>query len=380
MGGTESTVPSALASPQSLVSDAGSGIGSGLGSGVGSGLGSGVGSGLGSGVGSGLGSGVQGSLGPRRALPRQRPAWVYFATAALAGIVLGVASGLLLVRAGGQRDTGPSETVKSFYTAIMRADARAALAQLASPPADAPLITDEVLRAAQARAPITDLSVPATSSTVVDVTFRIGGVQATDRVSVTAVGNGFKIITPLNSGGVDLSPLQRQGVTVSVAGQQVTGTKLLLLPGSYPVTSTSPLLTYGDGSLVVSRLDDTGNVSALTPTLTRDGLEQVKQGARESLAACAQVKSFAPAGCPFRYTPPTGTNADPQAATWEIVGDPTADLRVTVGTNLTRAEVQTNLVVRLTVTPGAQPLDIRTNGARGTVDLTQPEPVFSWSS
>ncbi len=310
---------------------------------------------------------------------RRRPAWVIFLIVALVAILLGVATGLLLSRGTGGGGTGPSDTVLRFYQAVRDANAQAALAELAAKPADTSLMTDEVLRSAQASAPLTDITVPPTSSTVVQVSYRLGGEQLTDRVSVTAVGNGYKIITTPNGGGVQLTAIKRTGLSLSIAGKAVTQSSVLLLPGAYPLVGPSANLSYGQGLLKIKRIDDSGNVSELSPAITAKGLTAVKDATRASLTACTKQKTFKPTGCPFRYTGPNSSTADPSLATWAIVGDPTTDLRVTLGSDPTRADLQTNLVVRITVAPGMAPLDIPTNGARATVDLTKATPVVTWT-
>lgn len=311
---------------------------------------------------------------------RRQPAWVVFAIVGLVALVLGIGTGLLLTRGSSGGGTSTSDTVLRFYTAVRDGNAQAALAELATKPADTSLMTDQVLRIAQQTAPITDLQVPATSSTVVQVSYRLGNEQLTDRVSVTAVGNGFKIITPPNSGAIQLAAIQRQGLDLLVADQRVTTGSIMLLPGAYPVRSSSKHLLYGQGTILVKRLDDGGNIAELAPRVTPEGLAAVKKAALASLTACTQVKSFAPPNCPFKYTGPSATTADPALSTWSLVGDPTMDLRLTLGTDPTKVELLTNVVARLVVQPGAPPLDIPTNGARGTVNLTQENLVVTWTA
>ncbi len=315
---------------------------------------------------------------PKRSRPRQPP-WVVFAVVGLVAIILGVSTGLLLVRTGNNGGTGPSDTVLRFYQAIHDSKAQAALAELATTPADTSLITDSVLRVSQETAPMTELTVPPTSSTVVQVTYRQGGELVTDRVSVKAVGNGYKIITPPNAGGIPLTAIQRPGVTLFIANQEVKQTSVMLLPGVYPVRSTSKFLAYGGGTLSVKRIDDSGNAAELAPKVTTEGVDAVKRATVDSLAACTKVKSFQPPQCPFRYTGPSANTVDPAQSSWEIVGDPTNDLTLTLGSNPTKVEMQTNFVARITFPAGVPAFEIPTNGARATVDLTQPKPVITWT-
>jgi len=130
----------------------------------------------------------------------RRPAfrgWMVFAIVAAVAIATGGITGRVILGARG--GTGPSTTVLRFFQALSTNDAKAALAELATAPSDTTFITNEVLAAGHAAGAISEISVPATNSTVVPVSYKLGGETVTDRISVQPVGNGYKISASLNS-------------------------------------------------------------------------------------------------------------------------------------------------------------------------------------
>src|SRR5487761_2442861 len=152
--------------------------------------------------------------------------WIVFAIVAAVAIAAGGITGRLL--AGGNGGTGPSDTVLRFFQAVRDNDAKAALAELATPPADTTFITNEVLAAGHSAGGLSAISVPATTSTVVPVWYTLGGETVTDRISVQPVGNGFKVSTSLNSGGIALKGKVRSQLPLSIAGTLVTTDTVVL--------------------------------------------------------------------------------------------------------------------------------------------------------
>jgi len=312
---------------------------------------------------------------PRR---RRLRGWMVFAIVAAVAIAAGGITGKILSGASG--GTGPSDTVLRFFQAVRDNDAKGALAELATPPTDTTFITHGVLTAAHTAGAITDISVPATSSTVVPVSYKLGGETITDRVSVQPVGNGYKVSTSLNSGGITLKGKTRPQLPLSIAGVTVTTDTVVLLPGSYPLTTTTDHLRYGSGALVVKRLGDAPSANDLKLELSDAGQSAAADAVTSSLEACAQQKSFAPTGCPFKLT---ATTADPSTVTWTLLSKPAQDVKVTISaTDVSRSTVEVPLQMRISYLDGATtvPQDLATIQAVGTIDLLSNPATLTWTS
>ncbi len=295
-------------------------------------------------------------------------------------IVLGVGTGVLLGPVS--RQNGPSDTVRRFFTAIRDHNAAAALAELHDPPQDTTFITDEVLKAAQSAFPLTDISVSTTSATAVPVTYRLNQETITDVVSVAQVGNQYRIVSSLNKGGIALHAQRRAGLTMFLAGIEVTAERVFLLPGIYPITSSSPLLAYGrSGQVAVPRLQDSPGGSAFAVQLTSEGRSRVAAAVLGSLASCAAQRSYTPVGCPFGYQQPVPAR---DTATWSITAPAEQDVRITPSpADLTTSTVEVTVPsLRLAFPPGSSPekLDLGSVQAVGRVDLLVADPKIVWTA
>ena len=304
--------------------------------------------------------------------------WMVFVIVAALAITAGAITGRVLSGASG--GTAPSDTVLRFFRAVRDNDAKAALAELATTPADTTFITDAILAAGHSTSAITEISVPATDSTVVPVSYKLGGEMVTDRISVEPVGNGYKISTSLNSGGIALKDGIRKQLPLSIAGTAVTTDTVMLLPGSYPLTTVSDHVRYGTGSLVVKRLADAPSANDLTLAVSDAGRNAVATAVTASLEACAAEKSFTPAGCPFKLTV---TTADPSTVVWTVLSHPADGVKITISaTDVSHSTVEVPLTMRISYLDGAVTVsqDLPNIQAVGTIDLVADPTTVVWTS
>ena len=311
---------------------------------------------------------------------RRRPAvrgWMVFAIVAAVAIAAGGITGRVLASASG--GTGPSDTVLRFFQAVRDNDAKAALAELATPPADTTFITNEILAAGHSAGAISAINVPATNSTVVPVWYTVGGEAVTDRISVQPVGNGYKVSTSLNSGGIALKSKIRAQLPLSIAGTRVTTDTVVLLPGSYPLTTVTDHVQYGTGSLVIKRLNDAPSANDLKLEVTDAGQKAAATAVSASLIACAAQKSFTPAGCPFKLTV---TTADPATVTWTLLSKPADGAKITISaTDIAQSTVEVALTIRISYVDGTAAVsqDLATIQAVGTIALLANPTTVTWT-
>ncbi len=303
--------------------------------------------------------------------------WMVFLVVAAVAISAGAITGRVLSTSNG--GTGPSDTVVKFFSAVRDNNAKAALAELAAPPTDSTFITDDILRAAHVDGPMSNIVVPSTNSTVVPVTYTLAGEVVTDRISVQPVGNGFKISTSLNSGGISLKGKIRAALPLSLAGTAVTTDTVILLPGSYPMTTVTDRLLYGTGSLVVKRLSDATTSNDLKLQLSPKGQMTALAAVTASVDACLTQQSFTPGGCPFKLT---GAKADPSSVSWTLLSTLADDMKVTLSTtDLTRSTVEVPLKLRLAYTDGGTPHTQELSPvAVGTIDLLRDTVTVTWQT
>jgi hypothetical protein len=303
--------------------------------------------------------------------------WLVVVVVAVVAIFAGTITGRMLSKPNDA--TAPSDTVMKFFGAVRDNNAAAALAELATPPTDSTFITDDILRASHTNGAISNIVVPSTSSTVVPVSYTLAGETVTDRISVQPVGNGYKISTSLNSGGISLRGKIPAGLPLSLAGTAVTSDTVILLPGSYAMTTVTDRLMYGSGSLVVKRLSDATTSNDLKLALSSTGRRAAVGAVTSSLDSCVAQKSFTPAGCPFKLT---GAKADPSTVTWTLLSTLADDVNVTLSTtDLRRSTVEVPLKLRLAYVDGTTAHTQELSPiAVGTVDLLRDFVTVTWQT
>ncbi|SDE20999.1 hypothetical protein [Auraticoccus monumenti] len=273
--------------------------------------------------------------------------------AVLVSSLLGVGGGIALVagRGGGgggsptpvptpSTPSTPTSTasaaVRGYLDAVARGDAVAALSHAATQPADTSLLTDQVLSVSRAMAPITDVSVPeVVDAGSVEASYRVGSERVTETFSVTEVDGGFRLSEVVSE--LDVSSLRSDRLALRVGGADVTGDRLTLFPGSYPVETGNPRLSYGDGALLVPVPGRVLSSSELAPTLTEEGADAFATLVEDALDECLTETGPAPSGCPFE----AGVNSSHEVegeGRWSAEDDPmdSFDPRLD-GTDPTRA-------------------------------------------
>lgn len=302
-----------------------------------------------------------------------RRSWKTCLVAALVAVLLGASTGVgyLQVRFLGVQGT-PTETVRRYLTALAANDSLTALQELADPPADRTLLTDEVLRASHLDAPITDLTVEVTTSTRVPVRFMVGTQRVETVFTVRAEHSRFKVAGGLTK--ADLTQARSYGVPVLVGGKATTTDVVTLFPGVYPISSGDPRLSFTPGgSVSATDLNGTALFAEQSLSLTDTGLAEIRTVVGASLDACVRETVTEPKGCPFSDP---GTYA-PGSARWTVLSqsEVTADLTDDV------AVVSVTSRLRLTAISAADgkpvskeiPLD-----ATGTVDVLAESWQIEW--
>ncbi|HSN11281.1 MAG TPA: hypothetical protein VLS51_04150, partial [Propionibacteriaceae bacterium] len=180
--------------------------------------------------------------------------------------------------------------------------------------------------------------------------------------------------------GISLKGRVRPELPLSIAGVPVKTDTVVLLPGSYALTTVTDQVRYGTGSLVVKRLTDAPTANDLKVDLSDAGRTSAAAAVTASLSTCAEQRSFAPTGCPFKISVPT---ADPSTVAWTLLSSPGDELRVTVSaTDVTRSTVEVPLRMRISYLDGTSTVsqDLAPIQAVGTIDLVASPMTVTWTS
>jgi hypothetical protein len=242
------------------------------------------------------------------ALPRVRPV---YAVLAIALVVIGFAA--YTVGSGG---SSPADVVRSYFGALSRADAGAALA-LGAAPTDRTMLTDDVLRQQQSLAPISAVRVLDTrtgsAGAVVRVRYRIGTQVVTDDVELLRRGSGWA----LNHVAVDVelsAPASLPKPTVFGVAVPAGG-DIYVFPGMVQFGSADPAFGLAPSTAVLSDADVPAMASP-TPVLSGAGRALLTKVISAAMTRCARSRSLHPRGCPQRAPRPAARGLIASSLRW----------------------------------------------------------------
>lgn len=265
---------------------------------------------------------------------------VVLAAAALA-IILGVVGGTFV--AGGRTPVPPGSTptpttgaasdpaavVRGFLEAVARNDATAALAYAETQPADTSYMSAEVLTAANAANPVTEINVPPVPSSTQDsmtvqASYKIGAERVTQGYDLDLV-NGVWMLSEVGA-ELDLSSQRSEVVPLILAGRTVDADTISLLPGAYEVTSGLTYLDWGpENTILVKGPGAFLSASKLDLSINDAGTAALLVATKASLNACVKIKKVDPSGCPFSYSN-SSYKVTPSTISWTLTEDPLADV------------------------------------------------------
>lgn len=281
------------------------------------------------------------------------------------------------------------QVVESYFAALRDGDAEAALATSTHRPADASLLTDDVLRSALGSGGLQDITVGAVAlandkrivgdaGTVV-VSYTLGGMPVEISLPVNRDSGGWKIASATSK--VDLGSAGR-----TVNGHRAAANVVELFPGSYRVGPASSYVTLEDPELVITAPDPLSvaaqNWSGGKASLTPQGREAVLSAARTSLSGCLSKKSLTPEGCPIAIQTGPEITVDTATIKYTLLNSPWSEAELGLE-NDSLAKGTIDLAFRIDAAA-------KSKGVEGvvaqsyeqqptfTADLSGAAPVITW--
>lgn len=318
-------------------------------------------------------------------------------------IILGVIGGTFV--AGGRTPAPPESTptptapvgsdpaavVRGFLEAVARSDAPAALAYAQTQPADTSFMSTEVLTAANAANPITEINVPpvpsvSSDSTTVQASYKIGAERVTQGYEIDLVGGAWKLAKVGSE--LDLSAKRSKKVPMILAGRSVDADTIILLPGAYEVTSGLTYIDWGpENTILVKAPDDFLSGSKLDLSINDAGTAAFLAATNASLNACVKVKKVNPSGCPFEYSN-SSYKVTPSTISWTLTEDPLADKTPRLsydddGVATLSASIRLQFKAKGKTTYDGKATTISTpvyGSATASADLTKDSVTIAWKS
>ena len=277
----------------------------------------------------------------------------------------------------------PDEAVQGYLEALAAGDAKAALAFAATPPANTTFLTDAVLAAGLAIAPITNITVtpsdtPNPTEARLAASYNIGLDRVSTQYDVKLVGDEYLLTTITQQ--LSLASAYISDLGMALNGVPLDGLQLGsvdLFPGAYAFTTTNPMLTISPDHFTVK---DTNSFTAVntSPTLADDAQPKLAAAAKAALDNCLAEKSLMTT-CGFGSTTlPGGATPNNNSATWQITSGSSDFSQTTFSqtyapTSQTYAGAGANIDIKLHV----RVRDTKGNSYTGDIELLLVQIDFS---
>lgn len=319
------------------------------------------------------------TLPPPESRARGRRTVMVRVAAVLAIVTLLAFAGVSVAGYGplGRDRTTSAEAVAHYLGAIAEADADAALALLAAPPLQQPLLTDQVLAESRARAPISGIRVVQLSREQVEASYLLGTQQVTALFDTIRQPNGTY---RLRRGTSTVRVTLPKNLPTLVNGTPITASAVEAFPGDYELTTGLPHVQYAEPDFTVSGPDA---APQLVPTaeLNAPGQSAFLRAARARLTECLTSKELNPRDCPQQVALQPDQRPDAATIEWTLEGDPFARAQPRLAvTDQTVAELRIEVRMHLQArgTQAGQPglVDTSLTFATTATALVTEEPMI----
>ncbi|MFT4110394.1 MAG: hypothetical protein QM633_12380, partial [Propionicimonas sp.] len=213
-----------------------------------------------------------------------------------------------------------ASAVRSYLEALASGDAATALSYAATPPIETSLLTDDVLAASLADAPISDITTTAGTGAdhqTVTAAYTLGSTPVSTTFETSLVSGAWllddvAVPLPIDTSAVD-------GVDLTVNGTSYLG-NANVFPGRYTVASADKWYTISGGTIDVVDTSTGADAAKVTAKLSSSGISAIRKAAQAKLDSCIAKHSLAPKGCGFSTWLPGKNKVRPATINWDVTG------------------------------------------------------------
>ncbi len=209
--------------------------------------------------------------------------------------------------------------VKGYLKAVASGDAASAIAYGAKRPIEQSLLTDEMLAANRAVAPITDIKAAEGTGgdhQTVQATYKLGGTPVSTTFEVTRANGTWVLDAVAAPLPLDLS--RTAGADLRINGRKLPNTSPTVFPGRYTITTPNGWFTVSGGKVQVKNGAASGDVRKAKLTLTASGISAIRKAAQAKLNWCLKKNSLTPADCAADLSMPNGNEVRPSSIDWQV--------------------------------------------------------------
>jgi hypothetical protein len=226
---------------------------------------------------------------------------------------------VLLTSKATPASTEPDKATKStaalqgYLQALAAGDADKAKLYAIDAPADSPFLTNDFLKAAVAKSPITEIQVDAQSdvgtAAYLSASYKLGGTLVQGNYQLTKVAKIWKLNSVITT--VD-RPSYWGTLGVTVNGTTAPTSQLSFFPGVYQLGTGTSLLAFAQPAFTVNEPGDyVAGLSSSEPALTDAGKKLMISKAQAWLTVCLAAQDTNPKDCGMNTPLPTGATLAP---------------------------------------------------------------------
>ena len=209
--------------------------------------------------------------------------------------------------------------VQGYLEAIASGDSASAIAFAVKRPMEQSLLTDALLAANRAIAPITGITTTegmGSDHQSVRATYTLGGTPVDTTFEVSRVNGAWLLDAVASPLPLDLSGME--GVDLTINGTQLLNLNPAVFPGRYTVAPASGWYKLSDGTVEVAHVTGSAQAQEAKLSLSGSGISAIRKAAQARLKACVKKKSLAPAGCAFNVFLPGRNTVRSSSITWRV--------------------------------------------------------------
>jgi len=215
--------------------------------------------------------------------------------------------------------------VKGYLKAVASGNAASAISYGATLPIERTLLTDEMLAANRAVAPITDIKATEGNGgdhQTVQASYKLGGTPVSTTFEVTRA-NGTWVLDAI-AAPLPLDLSRTAGAELRINGRKLPNLTPTVFPGSYTITTSNGWFTVSGGKALVENGAPSGTARKAKLALSASGISAVRKAAQAKLNWCMKKDSLTPADCAADLAMPNGNKVRPSTIDWQVTSGASA--------------------------------------------------------
>lgn len=214
----------------------------------------------------------------------------------------------------GQGSASATEVVQKYFDGLAAADPEAIFGLVRGDLPDRTFLTKEVMTAAAAAAPISDLKLTELESTdysaEIVADYRINSRTMTQKFNVSQRDQRWYLTRVAAQVYIESLNAELTGLTVNGVAVPTDAETIELFPGGYTLGTTSDTFALNEDALVVESLTSPEGLYEIDTVLTDSGLDGFRDATRDLVDSCRRIDGLVEDKCGIRFREQAGVKVN----------------------------------------------------------------------